>query len=147
MIDNVDARIINILQKNGRISMNKLAESIPMSVPATCERVHKLEDKGIINGYTVQLSPMAVGKTINAFILFACNIGEIDKVREILNHDHRIISAHFLAGKYTMMLEVSCADMNEYLDLIQILFPLGMSESYIQIECIKERFYDLLSEE
>ncbi|MCI8993970.1 MAG: Lrp/AsnC family transcriptional regulator [Eubacterium sp.] len=146
-MDHVDCMIMNALQKNGRISMNKLAESIPMSVPATCERVRKLEDNGAIAGYTVSLSPMLLGKTINAFILFACNIGEIDKVREFLNQDHRVISAHFLAGKYTMMLEVSCTDMNEYLDLIQILFPLGTSESYIQIECIKERFYDLLLEE
>lgn len=146
-MDNIDCSILNVLQKNGRISMNKLAESIPMSVPATCERVRKLEDNGIITGYTVQLSPMAAGKTINSFILFACNIGEIETVRKFLNEDHRIISAHFLAGKYTMMLEVSCSDMNEYLDLIQTLFPLGTSESYIQIECLKERYYDLISQE
>lgn len=45
-MDQIDEKIIDILQKNGRISMQKLAKELPMSVPATCDRVKKLEDAG-----------------------------------------------------------------------------------------------------
>lgn len=142
-MDSIDCKILNELQKNGRISMNKLARTIPMSVPATCERVKKLEEAGAISGYTVNLSPAAIGKGVNAFMLFACNIGEINEVRKILNEDPRVVAVYFLAGKYTMMIELSCTDMDEYVDFIQVLFPFGTSETYVQISCIKEKFYSL----
>ena len=43
-MDSIDEKIIQILQKDGRISMQKLAKELPMSVPATCDRVRTLED-------------------------------------------------------------------------------------------------------
>ena len=43
-MDSIGEKIIQILQKDGRISMQKLAKELPMSVPATCDRVRKLED-------------------------------------------------------------------------------------------------------
>ena len=53
-MDSIDEKILSILQQDARISMRNLAKEIPMSVPATCERVRKLEDSGIITGYTVK---------------------------------------------------------------------------------------------
>lgn len=47
-MDVIDEKIIQILQKDGRISMQKLAKELPMSVPATCDRVRRLEDSGVI---------------------------------------------------------------------------------------------------
>lgn len=47
-MDSIDEKIIQILQKDGRISMQKLAKELPMSVPATCARVRKLEVLGLL---------------------------------------------------------------------------------------------------
>lgn len=55
-MDSIDEKILSILQQDARISMRNLAKEIPMSVPATCERVRKLEDSGIITGYTVKVN-------------------------------------------------------------------------------------------
>ena len=62
-MDHIDEKILSILHDNGRISKQKLANQIPMSVPATCERVHKLEDNGTIQKYTIDIDPTKLGKT------------------------------------------------------------------------------------
>ena len=77
-MDSTDFKIIEILQNDGKISMQKLAKLLPMSVPATCERVRKLEDAQIITGYTARIDPEKIGRSINAYILMSCNIGELD---------------------------------------------------------------------
>lgn len=79
-MDQIDEKIINILQKNSRITMQKLAKELPMSVPATCERVKKLEDSGVITGYTATVDTTKMGKTINAFILCSLRIGELESI-------------------------------------------------------------------
>lgn len=136
-MDHIDEKILDILQKDGRISMQKLAKLLPMSVPATCERVRKLEDSGVIAGYSVRLDPVRMGNSVNAYILFTCKFGQIDRFLEWAVQEPRIVSAHFLAGRFTLMLEVSCADMEDYSALVDALFPLGTSESYIKINPVK----------
>lgn len=136
-MDHVDEKILHILQEDGRISMQKLAKLLPMSVPATCERVRKLEDAGIVTGYTARLDPVKMGNSVNASILFTCNLGQIDRFLEWVVQEPRIVSAHFLAGRFTLLLEASCADMADYSQLIDLLFPLGTSESYIKINPVK----------
>lgn len=74
-MDSIDEKIIQILQKDGRISMQKLAKELPMSVPATCDRVRKLEDYGVIEGYSAVVDYTKVGKSINAFILCSLRMG------------------------------------------------------------------------
>ena len=142
-MDAIDYNILNNLQQNGRITMNKLAQNIYMSVPATCERVRKLEESGVISGYTINISPAAAGKSVNAFMLFSCKIGETKRIKEILNADPRVVAVYYLAGKYTLMIEISCKNMDDCSDLIQLLFPFGTSETYIQLSCIKGKFYDM----
>ena len=142
-MDSIDAKIVNILQQDGRISMNRLAAEIPMSVPAACARVHKLEDSGVIRSYSAKISFHAVGRTINAYVLLACNIGEIDKVRTIIEDDSRVAFACFLAGKFTMMLRLACRDMEDYMDFVKKIMPLGTSETYIMLEHIKEDYCEL----
>ena len=140
-MDHIDEKILSILQSDGRISMSKLARALPMSVPATCERVHKLEDSGAIRKYTIAIDPVKIGKTISAFILFAPHIGKLDESIAWARQDPHIVSCWTLAGKYGLMLHVLCEDMKDYADFIKELFPIGTSESYIIIDEAKGASY------
>lgn len=68
-MDNTDFKIIEILQQNARISMQRLAQEINMSTPATIERVRKLEESGSIVGYRAMVRPERVGRDIVAFVM------------------------------------------------------------------------------
>ena len=136
-MDNVDLKILEMLHRNSRLSMRKIAETLPMSVPATCERVKKLEDAGVIENYTIDIDPFKMGNSVNAFMLFAPNHGYYEDMIEWAKNDYRIVSCWTLAGKFSLMFEISCKDMVEYGELVSTLFQKGTSESYIMVESHK----------
>ena len=55
MIDETSKKILTILQNEGRISFRQLAKQVNLSPSAVVERIHKLEDKGIIKGYKAEI--------------------------------------------------------------------------------------------
>ena len=68
IIDKVDHKILEILQNTGRDSASHIATEIGMSVPAVSERIHKLEQNGIISGYEAIINPKKVGLDVAALI-------------------------------------------------------------------------------
>ena len=68
MLDNTDIHILNELSKNSRITMKELGEKVHLTGPATSARVAKLEDSGIIEGYTIKVNQVKLGFPIHAYI-------------------------------------------------------------------------------
>lgn len=60
-LDGTDWQILRELQQDARLSFNELGRRVNLSAPAAAERVRKLEDKGVINGYSAQINPAKVG--------------------------------------------------------------------------------------
>lgn len=68
MLDHTDIRILEELSKNGRITMKELGEIVHLTGPATSARVAKLEEVGIIEGYTIKINRVKLGYHLHAFI-------------------------------------------------------------------------------
>lgn len=68
MLDDLDIKILNMLQKNGRTKRNVIAELVGLSIPSVSERLHKLEEKGIIEGYFAKVNRKSFGYDIMAYI-------------------------------------------------------------------------------
>ncbi|HZD40939.1 MAG TPA: winged helix-turn-helix transcriptional regulator, partial [Terriglobales bacterium] len=68
LFDQIDLKIIDILQKHGRTRLADIADVVELSTPAVLERVKKLESSGVIKGYHALLDGKKVGKDITAFI-------------------------------------------------------------------------------
>ena len=69
MVDTLDIKILDILQNNGRTKRNQIAEEVGLSIPSVSERLKKLEDNGIIEGYFARLNKKSFGYDIMAYIL------------------------------------------------------------------------------
>lgn len=67
-IDHTDAQILNLLQTNGRMKRNDIADKVNLSVPSVSERMRKLEDRGVIKGYHAVLDAKRLNMDITAFI-------------------------------------------------------------------------------
>lgn len=67
-LDQVDRDILNILQAEGRSSASYIAEEIGMSIPAVTDRIKKLQESGVIRGFTTLLDHRKVGLDVSAFI-------------------------------------------------------------------------------
>ncbi|MBI5660772.1 MAG: Lrp/AsnC family transcriptional regulator [Ignavibacterium album] len=92
MLDEIDLKILRSLQKKGRKKRNELAEEVQLSIPSVSERLNKMEDKGIIEGYYAKLNRKAFGYDITAFIQvmmessknYKTLIGKVEKMPQIL---------------------------------------------------------------
>jgi Lrp/AsnC family leucine-responsive transcriptional regulator len=67
-IDHTDAQILNLLQANGRMKRNDIADKVNLSVPSVSERMRKLEERGVIKGYHAILDAKRLNMDITAFI-------------------------------------------------------------------------------
>ena len=88
-LDRIDRKILDILQREGRLSMTDLAERVGLSASPCTERVRRMERAGVITGYHARVSPAALGKTLLVFveIKLVSKSGDVfDKVRKELLH-------------------------------------------------------------
>ncbi len=67
-LDNTDLLILNHLIENARESASNIADSVGMSVPAVTERIKKLQDSGVIRGYSLDINKQKLGMDVSAFI-------------------------------------------------------------------------------
>jgi Lrp/AsnC family leucine-responsive transcriptional regulator len=92
MIDDLDIKILNILQQRGRTKRNEIAEAVGLSIPSVSERLHKLETKGVLEGYYAKVNKKAFGYDIMVYIHvimesskhFKTLILKVDKMPQIL---------------------------------------------------------------
>lgn len=68
MLDDLDIKILNLLQDQGRTKRNQLAEEVGLSIPSVSERLNKLEERGIIEGYYAKINKRVFGYDIMVFI-------------------------------------------------------------------------------
>ncbi|HLG78346.1 MAG TPA: winged helix-turn-helix transcriptional regulator, partial [Ktedonobacteraceae bacterium] len=67
-MDTIDTAIVQALQGNSRLSMRKLARQVHMTAPAVAERVRRLEDQGIIVGYTIRVDQQKIAARLLAYV-------------------------------------------------------------------------------
>jgi Lrp/AsnC family transcriptional regulator, leucine-responsive regulatory protein len=68
MIDDLDIKILRILQEKGRTKRNEIGEAVGLSIPSVSERLNKLESKGVLEGYYAKVNKKAFGYDIMAYI-------------------------------------------------------------------------------
>lgn len=113
-MDAVDSALLGALMVDGRASWADLAESVGMSAPAVAERVHRLEDRGIIRGYAALVNGAAIGARLTAFVA----VGMADpSVRErflkVVDETIEIQECHHAAGEDDYLLKVRCGGTAE----------------------------------
>jgi Lrp/AsnC family leucine-responsive transcriptional regulator len=107
LLDNLDIQILKTLQNNGRTKRNELAEQIGLSVPSVSERLKKLEDGKIIEGYFTKVSKQAFGLDIMAFILVIMDSSKHykDLIKHVDKHPN-ILECHSVLGEGSHLLKV-----------------------------------------
>ena len=107
-IDNVDHKILEILQNTGRDSASHIANEIGMSVPAVSERIHKLEENGIIAGYEAIVDPKKVGLDVAALItLVSDSSHHFEEVVQMANKTQEVVQCFTTTGSGSHVLIVN----------------------------------------
>ena len=100
-MDDIDRKILKLLQDNARISLKTMAENTFLSSPAVSARIEKLEKDGVIAGYHAQVDPIRLGYHIIAFINL--DVTPEDKPESIPN----VLECNCVTGDYSMLLKVA----------------------------------------
>jgi Lrp/AsnC family leucine-responsive transcriptional regulator len=110
-LNEVDLRIVTLLQTDARMQNAALAKELGMAPSAVLERVRKLEDKGIIRSYTANINPSAVNLKLLAFISIKSSTGPGDPdVAEYLKKMPEVQELHNIAGDDCYLIKVRATD-------------------------------------
>lgn len=111
MLDEVDRKILDLLQRDARMTNTAIAEQVGLSAPSVYERIKKLETRGVIKGYTALLDAEALGLPITAFIRVTVNMdGEKEKAGVArLIEAPEVLECHHVAGEDCFILKVKVA--------------------------------------
>lgn len=116
-IDRIDLKILNVLQKDGRISNLKLAESVALSPTAVLARVQRLSRDAYILGYEAQLNPLKLGCGMMVFVevlLDRTTPNVFEAFKAAVQVYPEIMECHMVAGGFDYLLKTRMADMAAY---------------------------------
>ncbi|MFT4417179.1 Lrp/AsnC family transcriptional regulator [Fredinandcohnia humi] len=128
-MDDLDKDILENLVLNSRISMTELGKVIGLSAPSVTERIKKLEDKGVIRGYTTVVNYKKLNKNITAFILF--DTEKCKQFVEFCSTYPDVMECHRLAGQYSYLVKVITEDVSTLEKFIDATMKYGKSSTLI----------------
>jgi len=120
-LDKIDARILRVLQKDGRISNLKLAEEVHLSPTAVLERVKRLTRDGYILGYEARLNPEKLGAGMMVFIevvLDRTTHDAMNTFKAAVQVRPEILECHLVAGGFDYLIKTRVANIQAYRDFI-----------------------------
>jgi Lrp/AsnC family transcriptional regulator, leucine-responsive regulatory protein len=139
-IDAVDARILAALVDDARASVAVLARLVGLSAPTVSERIARLEEAGVIEGYTLTVSPKALGLPIAAWLRIRPVPGQLQRVAEILRELPEIVECDRITGEDCFIARAHVASIDALEKLIDQVIPYATTNtSIIQSSPIKRR--------
>ena len=96
-MDKTDYRILNILKKNGRETASDISKAVRLSVSAVLERIKKMEESGVIQGYTVMVDAKALGNDVTALMEISLEHPRFhDSFTELIKDHPNIVDCYYL---------------------------------------------------
>ncbi len=144
-LDEIDRRILSLLQDDARLSNAAVAREVGLTPPATLERTRRLEDAGIISGYHATLAPQPLGFGMTVVLLV-----RLDHHGRQAVHDFRdaviavpaVTECHYLTGSADFLVKIRAADVADYRRLLETdisgLPGIGHVESAVVLETFKD---------
>jgi Lrp/AsnC family leucine-responsive transcriptional regulator len=130
-LDDTDWRLLRELQSDGRLSFKELARRVHLSPPAVAERVRRLEQSGVISGYTATVDASLAGQPLLTFIELRCRHGHC-LLKTTKSEDYpEIVEVHKLSGEYCSMLKVRAATLQHMEGLIERLGAHGEMRTHL----------------
>ena len=110
-LDDVDVRLLEALQRDGRTAWAELGRTVGLSASATAERVRRLEEAGVITGYTCTVDPEKLGLPIAALVRLRYPNANYRPFHQLLATTPEIVEAHHVTGEDCFVLTVRARSM------------------------------------
>lgn len=130
-LDSVDEKILSALAENARITTAALARQVGLSAPSVSERMKRLEEAGVIEGYTITINPASLGRPISAWLRIRPTPGSYKKVMEIIIAIPEIVECDRITGDDCFVARTHVGSMQELEQVIDQLTPYAVTNTSI----------------
>lgn len=142
-MDKLDFAILELLKKNSRLSTRQISETIPLSAPAVMERMRKLEKKGVIKNYTINIDRKRTGNTLLAFVLVKIDrTGNTSNFKNTLTKYSSVLECHKITGAYDYLLKIVASDLTQLEHFlskkVRQVRGVGETQTMLTLENLKE---------
>lgn len=124
-MDSIDVQILALLQQDGRMPVSELSKALNLSRPSISERLRRLEERQIIQGFTARVSPAAVGRTVLVIIEIGQLTVACHTFEEHVSHDRDILECHRVTGSVSYIIKAAVPSMAHLEELVDRLIPYG----------------------
>ncbi len=121
-LDEIDRKILHLLQQEGRMPNNELASRIGLTTTPTLERVRRLEREGVIEGYSAKLNREAAGKGLTVFVTVTLSVHQLNLMEEFTSAVKaipEILGCYNTTGEGDFLLHVVAKDTKDYEQLMR----------------------------
>lgn len=120
-IDEIDRKLLNILQDNSRITIRELSEKLHLSTTPIHERIKKLEKNGLIKDYVTLIDPKKIGCKLTVYVsvtLLNHSKEIIDEFEAEMQKLPEVMECYYVSGTWDFLLKILCEDMETYHDFV-----------------------------
>lgn len=143
-LDATDRAIVAALTANGRMTVRELAAQIGLSSPSVTDRIHKLEDAGAIQGYTIAVDPKVFGLGISAHIRIRAMPGQVARLMQMLTETPQIVEADRVTGEDCFLAKVVVMNLAELEAVVDRFVPFSSTDTaIIQSSTVRPRLRKL----
>jgi DNA-binding Lrp family transcriptional regulator len=140
-IEDIDLRILSLLQEDCRLSFNKIAKKLEISVGSAFNHVKKLEKKGIISGYTLMLDSAELGYNLTVIVMIQAEGSFLTDVENEISKSANVITVYDITGDYDAVAIAKFKDrtsLNAFIKNLLSLPHIKRTVTHIVLNIIKE---------
>ncbi|MEM2971272.1 MAG: Lrp/AsnC family transcriptional regulator [Candidatus Bathyarchaeia archaeon] len=142
-IDEIDMQIINLLQEDSRLSFNRIARKLGISVGTALNRVKSLEERGVLKAYTVMVDPNKVGYSLTAVILIQAEGKHLLDVEQEIAKMNNAVSVYDITGDFDIIVTARFKDresLNAFIKHLLTIPYVKRTVTNVALNVIKEDF-------
>lgn len=135
-IDDIDRKIMKLLQHQARMPISQISKMVAMSQPAVKERIMKLEEKDFITGYRTEFNLQRLERGTTSFILMKTE--QCQALVEFCEQAPEVTDLHRISGEFNYLIKVKTASVEELADFQDSIASMGPSKSLISLKNLLE---------
>jgi Lrp/AsnC family leucine-responsive transcriptional regulator len=136
-MDALDRKILMALNENARMPLKELAARVALTSPAVGQRVRRMEQSGVIAGYTVMLDPEQTRGNIHAFVSMYVALKDREPLHQLVRQEPAVEECFHVTGSQSHMVKVSCGNIKALDSLISRLQKFGQTNTQIILSSVR----------
>lgn len=137
-IDSISWKILDCLQENARQSNTEIARHVGITSPAVAERIRKMEDAGIIEGYYAKVSHFETGHQLKAIITLRAFMGRLKPFISTVSSFTEVVNCYRITGNENIVMEVVLNNQKHLEQFIDKLITYGETRTHIVLSNVVE---------